>query len=157
MKFECIKGMATPDNVSVVVMQGDWVELVSTDEGEVLVNGVAGWCNGFELTFLPSTFTTHFRVMLKNKQNSMSQFEENNPEQLRKFLTEFRMLIDEYHPNIYTMNDLFRGVHLIEIAILDKLNNPNSQSQVIKYFKLYLNKLKNKHGNKRNNCNQRKR
>ena len=50
MKFECIKGMATSDNVSVVVMQGDWVELVSTDEGEVLVNGVAGWCNGFELT-----------------------------------------------------------------------------------------------------------
>jgi hypothetical protein len=67
MKFECIKGMATSDNVSVVVMQGDWVELVSTDEGEVLVNGVAGWCNGFELTFLPSAFTTHFRVMLKNK------------------------------------------------------------------------------------------
>ena len=74
----------------------------------------------------------------------MSQFEENNPEQLRKFLTEFRMLIDEYHPNIYTMNDLFKGVNIIEIAILDKLNNPNSQSQVIKYFKLYLNKLKNK-------------
>jgi len=34
MKFECIKGMATSDNVSVVVMQGDIVELVSTDEGE---------------------------------------------------------------------------------------------------------------------------
>jgi hypothetical protein len=67
MKFECIKGVATSDNVSVVVMQGDWVELVSTDEGEVLVNGVAGWCNGFELTFSPKEFTTHFRVMLKNK------------------------------------------------------------------------------------------
>jgi hypothetical protein len=58
----------------------------------------------------------------------MSQFEENNPEQLRKFLTEFRMLIDEYHPNIYTMNDLFKGVNIIEIAILDKLNNPDSLS-----------------------------
>ena len=56
----------------------------------------------------------------------MNQFKENNPEQLRKFLAEFRMLIDEYHPNIYTMNDLFRGVNLIEIAILDKLNNPDS-------------------------------
>ena len=27
-KFECIKGMATSDNVSVVVMQGDVVELI---------------------------------------------------------------------------------------------------------------------------------
>jgi len=61
MKFECIKGLATSDNISVVVMQGDWVELVSTDEGEVLVNGVAGWCNGFELTFSPREFTTHFK------------------------------------------------------------------------------------------------
>jgi hypothetical protein len=42
-------------------MQGDWVELVSTDEGEVLVNGVAGYCNGFELTFSPREFTTHFK------------------------------------------------------------------------------------------------
>jgi len=61
MKFECIKGLATSDNISVVVMQGDWVELVSTDEGEVLVNGVAGYCNGFELTFSPREFTTHFK------------------------------------------------------------------------------------------------
>ena len=63
MKFECIKGLATSDNISVVVMQGDWVELVSTDEGEVLVNGVAGWCKGFELNFTPREFTTHFRTV----------------------------------------------------------------------------------------------
>ena len=63
MKFECIKGMATSDNISVVVMQGDWVELVSTDEGEVVVNGIAGWCKGFELTFTPREFTTHFRTV----------------------------------------------------------------------------------------------
>jgi hypothetical protein len=63
MKFECIKGMATSDNVSVVVMQGDIVELISTDEGEVLVEGIAGWCKGFELTFPPREFTTHFKVI----------------------------------------------------------------------------------------------
>jgi hypothetical protein len=63
MKFECIKGMATSDNISVVVMQGDIVELVSTDEGDVFVNGVAGWCNGLELTFTPGEFTTHFRTV----------------------------------------------------------------------------------------------
>jgi hypothetical protein len=62
MKFECIKGMATSDDISVVVMQGDVVELVSTDEGDVLVNGVAGWCNGLELTFTPREFTTHFKT-----------------------------------------------------------------------------------------------
>ena len=61
MKFECIKGLATSDNISVVVMQGDWVELVSTDEGEVLVNGIAGYCNGFELTFSPREFTIYFK------------------------------------------------------------------------------------------------
>lgn len=63
MKFECIKGMATSDNVSVVVMQGDIVELISTDEGEVLVEGIAGWCKGFELTFPPREFTTYFKVI----------------------------------------------------------------------------------------------
>jgi hypothetical protein len=52
----------------------------------------------------------------------MSKFEENNSEQLRKFLSEFRMLIDEYHPNIYLLDKLFKGVDQIEIAILDELN-----------------------------------
>jgi hypothetical protein len=51
----------------------------------------------------------------------MNQFKENNPEQLRKFLSEFRMLVDEYHANIHTMDDLFEGVNLIETAILNKL------------------------------------
>jgi hypothetical protein len=36
MKFQCTKGMATSDNISVVVMESDVVELVSTDEGEVV-------------------------------------------------------------------------------------------------------------------------
>ena len=44
MRFECIKGMATSDDVSVVVMQGDVVELISTDEGEIMVEGISGWC-----------------------------------------------------------------------------------------------------------------
>jgi len=61
MKFECIKGMATKDNTSVVVMQGDIVKLISIDEGEVLVEGVAGWCNGIELLFTPKKFVEHFK------------------------------------------------------------------------------------------------
>ena len=65
MQFECIKGMATSDNITVVVMQGDIVELVSTDEGEVLVEVIAGWCKGVELTFSPREFVTHFKSPFK--------------------------------------------------------------------------------------------
>ena len=57
----------------------------------------------------------------------MSEFKENNPEQLRKFLSEFRMLIDEYHPNIYLLDKLFKGVDQIEIAILDELNKDKNK------------------------------
>ena len=59
MKFKCIKGMATPE--SVVVMQDDNVKLISTDEGEVVVEGVDGWCKGIELTFTPKEFVEHFK------------------------------------------------------------------------------------------------
>lgn len=52
----------------------------------------------------------------------MTQFEENNPEQLEAFLIKFRMLIDEYHANIYLMDNLFVGVRIVEMAILDELN-----------------------------------
>ena len=63
MKFQCTKGMATSDNISVVVMQGDIVTVVSTDEGEIVCEGKAGWCTGFELTFTPREFTTHFKYV----------------------------------------------------------------------------------------------
>jgi hypothetical protein len=52
----------------------------------------------------------------------MTQFEENNPEQLEEFLVKFRMLIDEYHANIYLMDTLFVGARIVEMAILDELN-----------------------------------
>jgi alpha-L-fucosidase len=54
----------------------------------------------------------------------MTPFEENNPEQLKEFLERLNRLVDEYHPNLYLLNDVFRGIHIIEIAVLDKLNNP---------------------------------
>ena len=52
----------------------------------------------------------------------MTQFEENNPEQLEAFLIKFRMLIDEYHANIYLLETLFIGARIVEMAILDELN-----------------------------------
>ena len=52
----------------------------------------------------------------------MTEFEENNPEQLKAFLTKLDELIEEYHPNIYLLDGVFRGVRLIEVAVLDELN-----------------------------------
>ena len=52
----------------------------------------------------------------------MTEFEENNPEQLKLFLTKLNELVDEFHPNIYLLNGVFRGIQTIEIAILDELN-----------------------------------
>jgi hypothetical protein len=63
MKFECIKGMADSDNVNVVVMQGDIVTFDGSDEGEVCVTGVVGWCEGVELSFTPKQFAEHFKVI----------------------------------------------------------------------------------------------
>ena len=63
MKFQCTKGFATSDNMNVIVMESDVVELISTGEGDITVKGVAGWCNGAQLTFTPREFTTHFRTL----------------------------------------------------------------------------------------------
>lgn len=52
----------------------------------------------------------------------MTEFEGNNPKQLKDFLVKFRMLIDEYHANIYLMDELFVGVRIIENEIIKKLN-----------------------------------
>ena len=52
----------------------------------------------------------------------MTEFKENNPEQLKEFLNRLNDLMDEFHPNIYLLNNVFRGFHIIEIAILDELN-----------------------------------
>jgi len=52
----------------------------------------------------------------------MSKFEENKPEQLREFLRRLNELVDDFHPNIYLLDDVFKGIRIIEIAISDELN-----------------------------------
>ena len=52
----------------------------------------------------------------------MTEFEENNPEQLKAFLERLNRLVDEFHPNIYLLDGVFRGVRTIEVAVLDELN-----------------------------------
>jgi hypothetical protein len=63
MKFKCIKGIASSGNECVIVMQGDIVKFINTDEGEVCVEGIAGWCEGVELIFQPNVFVEHFKVI----------------------------------------------------------------------------------------------
>ena len=64
LKYECIKGIATSEGHDVVIMQGDIVKVLETNEGEVLVEGVDGWCEEMELSFTPREFVEHFRTIL---------------------------------------------------------------------------------------------
>ena len=52
----------------------------------------------------------------------MKEFEANNPEQLKLFLKQLNELVDEFHPNIYLIDGVFKGIQTIEIAILNELN-----------------------------------
>ena len=63
VKFECIKGMATSEDLDVIVMQGDIVDVLEVSEGEVLVVGTMGWCEGIELSFTPKQFVQHFKTV----------------------------------------------------------------------------------------------
>ena len=51
----------------------------------------------------------------------MTEFEENNPEQLKLFLAMLNTLVDEFHPNIYTLDGVFEGLEKIEKAIKNEI------------------------------------
>jgi hypothetical protein len=59
-KFECIKGIADKENTNIVCVKGDIVMLESTDEGEVLVTGIYGYSEGYELSLTPIQFVESF-------------------------------------------------------------------------------------------------
>lgn len=63
----------------------------------------------------------------------MNEFEENNPEQLREFLRQLRKLVDDFHPNIYLLDEVFVGLDQIEAAIKDKLNNEKNKTRTTNY------------------------
>jgi hypothetical protein len=50
-----------------------------------------------------------------------SEFSENNPKQLKEFLTKLNELVDDYHHNIYLLDGIWMGLDLIEKAIKRKL------------------------------------
>lgn len=57
----CIKGLADSDNINVICLQGDTVIVNEVSEGEILVEGESGWCDGVELNFTPKQFVEHFK------------------------------------------------------------------------------------------------
>ena len=56
----------------------------------------------------------------------MTQFEENHPQQLKEFIHQLRILVDNYHPNIYTIDGVFEGIEKIEQAIKSELAKQQS-------------------------------
>lgn len=61
-KLECIKGMVDSNNINVVLMKGDILIVNEVNEGEVLLEGLLGWSEGFELSFSPEQIVDHFKV-----------------------------------------------------------------------------------------------
>jgi hypothetical protein len=56
----------------------------------------------------------------------MTQFEENNPEQLKEFTRQLRILMDDFHPNLYTIDGVWEGAAKIEQAIKEVLERNNN-------------------------------
>jgi len=56
----------------------------------------------------------------------MTQFEENNPQQLKEFIRQLGILTDEFHPNIYTIEGVWEGVIKIQQSIIDVLAKQES-------------------------------
>ena len=62
MIIECIKGIADSDNINVICMQGDLLKVVEVIEGDILCEGIEGWCLGYEIDFTPKVFVECFKV-----------------------------------------------------------------------------------------------
>jgi hypothetical protein len=60
----------------------------------------------------------------------MTQFEENHPQQLKEFIHQLQILVDDYHPNIYTLDGVFEGIDKIEQTIKDELAKQQSYIHV---------------------------
>jgi uncharacterized protein YoxC len=52
----------------------------------------------------------------------MTEFEKNHPQQLKEFLTKLNELVEDYHHEIYLIDNVFKGIRIIEVAISDELN-----------------------------------
>ena len=51
-----------------------------------------------------------------------SEFAKAHLEKINEFYAKFDDLLNEYHPNLYLMNGVYRGAEKIKWALLDELN-----------------------------------
>ena len=52
----------------------------------------------------------------------MTKFDFNNPTRLKEFLKKLNELVDEFHPNIYLMDDVCEALEKIDKAIKKELS-----------------------------------
>jgi len=57
----------------------------------------------------------------------MTQFEQNHPQELAAFLDKLNHLIDDYHHEIYLIDDVFAGYHQIIAAVHNEMKNFEEQ------------------------------
>jgi hypothetical protein len=52
----------------------------------------------------------------------MNKFEANNSTRLKAFLKQLNELVDEFHPNIYLIDEVAEGLEKIDKAIKKEIN-----------------------------------
>jgi len=53
----------------------------------------------------------------------MNKFAENNPKRLKEFTRKLQELYDEYHPNLYLIDEVYDGMIMILDGIKNKLED----------------------------------
>lgn len=56
-----------------------------------------------------------------------SEFEQNHPKELKKFTDELQDLIENYHHEIYLIDKVFEGYHMILQAVSDEIKDLENQ------------------------------
>ena len=55
----------------------------------------------------------------------MNKFAENNPQRLKEFAAKLNELYDEYHPNLYLIDEVHDGIQMISNAIKKEIETYN--------------------------------
>ena len=59
----------------------------------------------------------------------MKTIKENNPEGLIEFLKKLDELVEDFHHDIYLLDDVFKGIRKVEKAIFNELNKDNNSQK----------------------------
>jgi predicted ATP-grasp superfamily ATP-dependent carboligase len=62
-KLECIKGFTDSQNLRVLCLQGDFVKVLDINENWILIEIIAGWMAGAQLSLTPKQVAECFKVI----------------------------------------------------------------------------------------------